>query len=225
MLRLRGIGRLARAATSFGWATATMSVVALTAAACGSSAPQAFHPAGKPSATPSKSAATGQFPFPADIHIEFQSAPPMDPRQSAVLATDRNFQLAFYYAQYTQGKDTRFNDYIAPIARAVAMSVQSNVAPYIVDHKTIRGTLRFYRTTVEPVDGAPQNMTVTNCVDDSRLPDINARTGERIVGSPAPSSYYTLESDAFKPLGGGKWGLIAITTHVYPQGQSKECKP
>lgn len=204
-----------------------MSVVALTAAACGPSAPQAFHPAGKPSATPrpSQHAATAKFPFPADIHIEFQSPLPADPRKSAVLATDRNFQLAFYYAQYTQGKDTRFNDYIAPIAKAVAMSVQSNVAPYIVDHKTIRGTLRFYHTTVTPVAGAPQNMTVTNCVDDSRLPDINARTGRRIVGSPPPGSYYTLESDAFKPLGGGKWALIAITTNVYPQGRSKECKP
>lgn len=217
MLGRRALGALA--------AVAAASALALLASACGSSAPQSFHPAGKISSAPGPGASLVHFPFPPDIHIEFQTPLPSDPQQAAVVTTDRNFQLAFYYAQYTQGKDTRFNNYIAPIATAVARVVQSNVAPYAVDHKTIRGTLRFYDTTVQPVPGAPHNMTVTSCVDDSKLPDINARTGRPIPGSPPPSSYYTLESDAFKPMGAGKWGLIAITTQVYPQGNSRECKP
>jgi hypothetical protein len=215
MLRRRAPGVLVAAATT--------GLLALLASACGSPGPQAFHPAGKISAAPSPSASLAAFRFPPDIHIEFQSPLPADPQQAAAVTTDRNFQLAFYYAQYTQGKDQRFNGYIPPIAAALARVVQSNVAPYAADHKSIRGTLRFYDTSVSPVPGAPQNVTVTNCVDDSQLTDTDARTGKPIPDPSAPG--YTLENDAFKPIGGGKWGLIAISTSVYPQGNSKECKP
>jgi predicted small lipoprotein YifL len=214
------LGRRALAALA---AAATTGVLALFSSGCGSSGPEAFHPAGKVSAAPDSNSSLAKFPFPPDVHVEFQSPVPADPQQAAVVTTDRDFQLAFYYAQYSQGKDQRFNGYIAPIATALARVVQSNVAPYAVDHKSIRGTLRIYDTTVTPVPGAPQNLTVTNCVDDSQLPDIDTRTGKPIPDPSAPS--YTLESDAFKPMGGGKWGLIAISTSVYPQGNSKECKP
>lgn len=217
MLGRRALGALA--------AVAAASALALLASACGSSAPQSFHPAGKISSAPGPGASLVHFPFPPDIHIEFQTPLPSDPQQAAVVTTDRNFQLAFYYAQYTQGKDRRFNEYIAPIARELAMVVQSNVAPYAVEHKTIRGTIRFYDTTVQPVPGAPQNLTVSQCVDSSKLPDIDARTGKRVPGQPPPAHYHTLEGDTFKPVGGGKWLLIAVTSTYYPEGNAKECKP
>lgn len=198
-----------------------VSALALLAAACGAPAPQAFHPAGKVSATPSASLAG--FRFPPDIHIEFQSPLPADPQQASVVATDRNFNLAFYYAQYSQGKDQRFNDYIPPVATALARVVQSNVVPYKVDHKSIRGTLRFYKTSVTPVPGAPQNRSVTSCVDYTHLTDTDARTGSPRRDPNQPT--YVLERDAFKPMGGGTWGLIGIFTNVYPDGNSKECLP
>jgi hypothetical protein len=214
MLRRRALGALA-----------TVAVTGVLAPACGSAPAQTFHPAGTASATPNPSASLAQFPFPPSVHVEFQSAPPADPQQAAAVTTDHDFQLAFYYAQYSQGKDTRFNNYIAPIAKELAMVVQSNVAPYAVDHKSITGTIRFYDSTVQRVPGAPQNLTVSNCVDDSKLPDVDAATGKPIGGQPPPGHYYTFESDTVKPLGGGKWGLIAITASAYPEGNAKECKP
>ena len=206
-------------------ALAATGMIALIATACGSSAPQAFHPAGKASAAPNPSASLANFPFPPDIHIDFQSALPADPQQAAAVTTDRDFQLAFYYAQYTQGKDRRYEQYLAPGTTPLLIEVQSNVTPYATDHKSIRGTLRLYDTTVQPVQGAPQALSVTQCVDDSKLPDVDARSGKVIPGSPRPSAYYILESDTFKPLGSGRWGLAAIAITVYPQGNAKECKP
>lgn len=165
------------------------------------------------------------FPFPPSVHIEFQTPPPSDPQQAAAVTTDRDVQLAFYYAQYTQGKDTRYEHYFAPRTTTLQLQIQRAVLPYATDHKSVRGTLRFYNTTVQPVASAPQELTVSNCIDDSQFPDVDGQSGKPVAGSPSPPpSSYTLESDTFKPLGGGNWGLIGFTTSVYPQGNSKECQ-
>ena len=199
-------------------------VLPLLASACGSPAPPAFHPAGTTTPAPSPSASLAHFPFPPDVHIEFQSPLPTDPQQAAAVITDRNFQLAWYYALYTVGKQVRFAPYIS--SRSELTHAEISLAQGTSDHLSFTGTLRFFDTTVQPAAGIPADLAVTSCGDNSRL--LNTEPGTRKVvpdTTTPPDQHYFLQRDTYAPAGNGKWGLVADKVSFYPDGNAKECKP
>ena len=194
-------------------------------AACGTATPQAFHPAGgELTVGPGQPAASApaQFPFPADVHFDFASPLPSDPAQAGAVLADENFQLAYYYAIYSQGKDHRYAAYIGN--RLLLGSVQVTLAKEAAAHEGFTGTIVFSGAAVQPAPWAGE-LTVSNCVDSSRLLDTDITTG-RIRRSQAPADRgHFLESDILARQKGGPWRVVGTDVTYYPHGQAKECTP
>jgi len=203
---------------------AALACVAVTClAACGSGAAPAFHPAGSAlSSGHGQSAASvlHRFPFPADVHFQFDSPLPVDPAQAAVVITDENFQLAYYYGIYSQGKDHRYAAYIGD--RMILASVRVTLARESAAHEGFTGAIRFYDTSVQPT-AWPGEQAVTSCVDSSRLLDTDIRTGE-IRSRSSSGARHFLQSDILAKRG-GIWRVVGTSVTYYPHGQAKECKP
>jgi hypothetical protein len=198
--------------------------VALTClVACGTAAPPVFHPAGEaaaPGQGESAQPAAARFPFPADVHFEFDSPPPTDPDQAAAVIADEDFQLAYYYGIYSQGRDQHYRFYIAD--PKVLASVQETLASEAAAHEGFTGTIRFYDTSVQPAPWAGEQ-TAANCVDSSRLLDTDIRTGRVLPARPgAAGRSLFLESDILAKRG-GYWRVVGTDVTYYPDGQAKEC--
>ncbi len=103
--------------------------------------------------------------------------------------------------------------------------MQANVAQNFAKHERIRGTLRIFNTSVSQVAGAPNDMAVTFCGDNSELASVSAQTGKVVPDSTPANDHYFSQTDSYIPAKGGKWGLVAISTTFYPSGQARECKP
>jgi hypothetical protein len=204
----------------------SLTTVTLALAACGTNATGQFHPAGSAPAAPTGSPAPtlASFPLPSSVHINFDTPLPLDPVQAKAVVTDEDFQLAYYYSLYSQGKDQRFAPYIA--SRTVLFSVQADVAQSAAKQESITGTVRFFNTTVQPTLGARGDLTVSSCGDDTQLLNTSGSTGQVVPDhTTPPDHHYFLQSDTYFPRNGGNWGLVAIALTYYPQGSAKECKP
>jgi hypothetical protein len=200
-------------------------VTVLAAASCGTTTAGQFHPAGSadapssPSATPTVTLAT--FPFPSSVHITFETPLPSDPKQAAAVTTDEDYQLAYYYAIYSAGKDGHFESYVYSGARELLASASSSVFKYGADGFT--GTIRFYNTAVQSATAS--DITVTSCVNNTQLLSTDRRTGKIIPGQgTSPGQHVFLESDTLAPVS-GSWKLVAIAVAYYPKGTAKECYP
>lgn len=212
--------------------TALACVALLGIAACGSSSgpvgtfvPKGSQAPGSQSSANTSAVVPGlaHFPFPPSVHIEFQTPLPADPQEASVVVTDENFQLAYYYSLYSEGGNQHFAPYIA--SPTVLTAVQAAVAPNFADHERIRGTLRIFNTSVSGVAGAPSDLAVSFCGDNSQLVSTSARTGQVVPDSAPANDHYFSQTDSYLPEKGGKWGLAAISTSFYPKGPAKECKP
>jgi hypothetical protein len=203
---------------------------ALGVTGCGaSSRAGTFVPRGSAAPAPSSSGPAGpglvHFPFPASVHIEFQTPPPASSPQRAVVLTDEDFQLAYYWSLYSEGGNQRFARYIA--SPTVLSAVQASVAQNFAEHERIRGTLRIYRTTVAQVAGAagaPSGLAVSFCGDNSQLASVSARTGAVVPDQTPAVQHWFSQTDSYIARH-GSWVLASISTVFYPAGPAKECKP
>ncbi len=219
-MRRNGTGRFSGAAA---FACAAIVPVALTClVACGSAAP-VFHPAGEATAPgqiePAQSL-LARFPFPPDVHFEFASPLPSDPVRAAVVIADEDFQLAYYYGIYSQGKDHRYRAYIADAT--MLASVEETLVGEAAAHEGFTGTIRFFDAFVRPAPWAGEQ-TVASCVDTSRLLDTDIRTGTVKPARPGTAGRSVfLESDILAKRG-GHWRVVGADVTYYPHGQAKEC--
>jgi hypothetical protein len=208
-----------------GTAAAALAAVALAClTACGTAAsPQTFRPAGgDPAAGQGGPGPVAHFPFPADVHFDFATPLPPDPAQAAAVVADQNFQLAYYYGIYSQGRDRRYSAYIGD--RLELATVQETIAQEVAVHEGFTGTIVFYDTTVQSAAWKGR-LTVSSCVDNSRLLDTDIRTGQLRRGHAAPDRSHFLESDILASRAGGDWRVVGTGVTYYPHGQAKECAP
>jgi hypothetical protein len=195
----------------------------LTAGACGSQAPATFHPAGSAvTFGPPAAAAPRLVPFPGKVAFDFGPLP-ADSQQVAVVAADRNFLLAYYYAIYTRGEDKSYASSIGN--NGVLRTVQAAVLQHVAAHQGLTGVEKHFATTVTPNKYYPGELDVTYCVDEAALQYTNVLTGRVLGNSSAPGQMYYLESDTFARGSHGNWQLVGMLTTPYPTGQARECKP
>jgi hypothetical protein len=200
-----------------------LAFVLLAAGACGSQAPAQFHPAGSAvTFSPAAAAAPRLVPFPGKVIFDFGPLP-SNPLQAPVVAADRDFVLAYYYAIYTRGKDKSYASYIGN--SGVLRTVQSSVLQHVAAHQGLTGVERHFGTTVTPNEYYPGELDVTYCVDEAGLQYTNVLTGRVLGNGSAPGQMYYLESDTFAKGSHGTWWLVGILTTPYPTGQARECKP
>jgi hypothetical protein len=201
--------------------------ILLLAAACGSQRVGAFHPAGAAglaAASPSSSArpARSLDPFPGQLRFDF-GARPADPAQAALVSTDRDFILAYYYAIYTRGQNISYTSYIGN--SGVLASVQTAVAEHVAAGQGFAGAVRHFDTTVTQPPDLPGDLDVNYCVDEAALQYTDISTGRSLGNGSTPGQLYYYESDTFARNHHGAWQLAGLLVTPYPSGQARECKP
>lgn len=206
-------------------AVALAAPLLLLAAACGSQRAGVFHPAGAIAATrpqPSAAPSGALVPFPGKVIFEFDPLP-AGPAQAALVARDRDFILAYYYAIYTGGANTSYESYIAN--NGVLTAVQAAVAEHVDAGQGFAGVDRHFDTTVTPAPYNPGDLSVNYCVDEAGLRYTDLKTG-RVLGSTSSSGTpYYAESDTFARDRHGTWQLVGTLVTPYPKGPAQECKP
>jgi hypothetical protein len=225
--------RRGRIHTRRGISGALLVGIGVLAAGCGSSAPQAFHPDSGNTASPSSAPTSSPIqqangpggvtmpPFGHGAHAvmtRWQSARPAV--RPAVLAA-KDFVLAVLYADYTGGRDSRWQQYVSsPKVRA---GLTSSLAVPSVTTESFTGTVRFWHMNAVASRGT---VTVTECVDSARARNTSLKTGRvlpRRRQLPKNQNYYS-NSDVLAKDTSGHWRVVSIPpTIYYPQAQ--ECKP
>lgn len=209
--------------------------VILTAAGCssGSSAPPATFtpgpvstskaPAAPPTHAPPKKKALGYVmpPFGKNVHIEMTSWVPGNAAQAAAVNADKNYQLAFLYAEYKGGNDQSWVNYVAPeMQRAVAAQLRQPD----VTTESFTGTIMYFKMRVIPDPNVHGDLDVSSCFDNAKSSNTNLRTGAVLRDTTPANQHYVLITDELRKNAAGKWQVVSnLQAAYYPR--AKECKP
>jgi hypothetical protein len=184
------------------------------------SAPATTAAAPSPSATASKLGYVMP-PFGKGVHIEMTSWLPGDADQARAVTADKNYELAFLYAEYKGGQDQRWATYAtATMQREVASAL---LAPDVTT-ESFTGTIRYFDMKVIPDPTVPGRLDVSSCFDNAKSSNTDLKTGAVLPGTGTADQHYVRVSDQLAKNATGEWQVAASLQPVY-YPQAKECKP
>lgn len=213
-------------------ALAAAATAVLAGAGCGSSSSSVpvFHPAGKvatsapPSASAAATAAPGPDgfvmpPFGKNAHVEMTSWLPSNAAQAAAVNADKDYELAFWYSEYTSGKDQSWTSYVAAGELA---NVRGFLAKPETTTQSWEGTAKVFDMRAIPDPVAKNTVDVSACVDIAGVRNTSAGTGQALPPGPADQNYYRITDQVQKSA--GKWLVTGSLPSIY-YPRAKECKP
>ncbi len=184
------------------------------------SAPAATTAAASPSAAVSKLGYVMP-PFGANVHIEMTSWLPGDAEQARAVTADKNYELAFLYAEYTGGTDQRWATYATPVMQREVISAL--LAPDVTT-ESFTGTIRYFDMKVIPDPTVPGRLDVSSCFDNAKSSNTSLKTGAVLPDTGAANQHYVRVTDQLAKSPTGQWQVAAsLQPAYYPQ--AKECKP
>jgi hypothetical protein len=197
-------------------------------AACSSPPPPAFNPGGPASAAPAtpmaQSSGPGSVvmpPFGQNAHIVMTEWLPKNAEMARAVVADKDYELAFLYAEYTGGKS---QDWAAYVNHAMELQVRGVLAKPDVTTESFKGTIKVFdmRVIRDPI--VPGNLDVSACFDNAQAVNTSLSTGAVLPGqSPSNDNYYRF-TDQLAKSSTGQWQVISNYPIVY-YPQAKECKP
>jgi hypothetical protein len=198
------------------------------AAGCGGAKPPPFNPGGPDSAaaaTPlaqqSGPAGVTMPPFGNNVHIVMSGWLPKQASLVQAVLADKDYQLAYLYAEYTSGQS---GDWASYVSSAMDPTLQAALAAQAVVTQSFKGTIRFFDLAEAPDPATRKDVDVSGCVDDAQALNTSVKTGAVLPGqSPSDSDYYRY-TDELAPIAGGRWQVVASYQPIY-YPQVKECKP
>jgi hypothetical protein len=207
-------------------------LIMLTACATGNSSPALSGSTAPPrgdSATAVSSAAAAttsrltHFPFPASVHFEFQTPLPAAPQDAAAVVAEDDYQLAYFYAIYSDAKDMSVLSYVYSLAKSVRSATFTSVEN--AKSRSFTGTMRIYDTIVQPRRGGAREVTVSSCYNSTAFYSTDRSTGQILPGqSNAPDQNIYVENDVLVPVN-GTWKIVGTSHAYYPHGAAKGCYP
>ena len=213
-------------------AGAALLAAALLAATACSARPAAstFTPAGGGSSSPGDSAAPdaasspGGYvmpPFGGNVHIEMTSWLPTDADQAQAVNADKNYELAFLYAEYRGGKDQSWENYVSPVMKT---GVQQSLQATDVTTESFTGTIKYFDMSAIPDPLVKGDLDVSACFDNAGSSNTDITTGKVIQDTSSPDSHYVRISDELRKNSAGQWQVASSLPAVY-YPQAKQCKP
>ena len=202
-------------------------------AACssGGSAPAAFHPRAASSTTSAPVSAPGTRdparqsldwpPFGSDVRIAMTSWRPSQHQQRPAVRADKNFLLAFLYAEYRGNTDDRWKRYAAG---QVVGALEANLNEPSVTTESFTGTISLTHMSAYPVSSLPGSVAVSECFNDAGAKNTNLNTGKPLKNQGTPDSHYYLNTDVLKKVHHRRWRVVEVYP-VVPYSRAKECKP
>jgi hypothetical protein len=212
-------------------AGAALLAAALLAATACSARPAAstFTPAGGGSsaghsAAPDAASSPGGYvmpPFGKNVHIEMTSWLPTDTDQAQAVNTDKNYELAFLYAEYRGGQDQSWENYVSPVMKT---GVQQSLQATDVTTESFTGTIKYFDMSAIPDPLVKGDIDVSACFDNAGSSNTDITTGKVIPGTSSPDAHYVRISDELRKNSAGQWQVASSLPAVY-YPQAKQCKP
>ena len=197
-------------------------------AACSSPAPPAFNPGGPASTAPATPMATSSGPgsvvmppFGKNAHVIMTDWMPEDAGMAKAVLADKDYELAFLYAEYTGGKS---QDWTAYVSRAMALQVRTLLAKPDVTTESFKGTIKIFNMRVIRDPTVPGNLDVSACFDNAKAVNTSLSTGAVLPGQSASDANYYRFTDQLAQSPTGQWQVVSNYPIVY-YPRAKECKP
>ncbi len=211
---------------------ALLAVAALLAlAACSSQQPAStFTPGGGGASTagagqaPGAAASSSGYvmpPFGKNVQIQMTSWLPADASQAQAVNTDKDYELAFLYAEYKGGQDQTWVNYVSPVMRT---AVQQTLRATDVTTESFTGTVKYFDMSVIPDPLVRGDVDVSTCFDNAGSSNTSLTTGAVIADSGSPDSHYVRISDELRKNSAGQWQVVSSLPAVY-YPEAKQCKP
>jgi len=196
--------------------------------ACSSPAPPPFDPGGPASAAPATPMATSSGPgsvvmppFGKNAHIVMTDWMPKDAGLAKAVLADKDYELAFLYAEYTGGTS---QDWTAYVTHTMELQVRAVLAKPDVTTESFKGTIRIFKMRVIRDPAVPGDLDVSACFDNARAVNTSLSTGAVLPGqSPSNDNYYRF-TDQLAQSPTGQWQVVSNYPLVY-YPRAKECKP
>ena len=196
--------------------------------ACSSPAPPAFNPGGPASTAPATPMATSSGPgsvvmppFGKNAHVIMTDWMPEDAGMAKAVLADKDYELAFLYAEYTGGKSQDWTSYVS---RTMALQVRALLAKPDVTTESFKGTIKIFKMRVIRDPAVAGDLDVSACFDNAKAVNTSLSTGAVLPGqSPSNDNYYRF-TDQLSQSPTGQWQVISNYPIVY-YPRAKECKP
>ena len=197
-------------------------------AACasgGGSKPATFHPggtmAGASAAAPAGAGSVTMPPFGKNVHVDMTAWKPADPSQAQAVLTDKNYELAYLYAEYTGGADQSWTSYVN---QNMQTEVQQAMTQPGIAGESFTGTIRFFDMQVFADPTVAGDLDVSSCFDNAQSDNTDQKTGKVIPSTVPAAQHYYRYTDQLAKDSSGSWKVIADLPPVY-YPRAKECKP
>jgi hypothetical protein len=179
--------------------------------------------AGQPSAA-AAGAASGSVTMPAfgkNVHIDLTSWQPSSAAQAQAVRTDKDYELAFLYAEYTGGQDTAWTSYVSSTMQT---EVQSTLSQSDVTSESFTGTIKIFDMSVVTDPTVPADLDVSGCFDNAASSNTNRSTGTVIPATGSADQHYYRYTDQLAKDSSGDWQVVSDLPAIY-YPRAKECKP
>jgi hypothetical protein len=211
-------------------AAGLLAAAALAVTACSSAGPAAtFTPGGGgPSAAGASasdaSAGSGGFvmpPFGTNVHVDMTSWLPANAAQAQAVNTDKDYELAYLYAEYKGGQDQTWVNYVNSVMQT---AVQQSLQATDVTTESFVGTVKYFDMSVIPDPLVKGDLDVSACFDNAGSSNTDLTTGKVIPDTSAPDSHYVRIADELRKDSAGQWQVVSGLPAIY-YPQAAQCKP
>jgi hypothetical protein len=212
-------------------AAALLAAGALAVTACSSAGPTTatFTPGGgglSTAAGQASDAAAGSGgyvmpPFGPNVHVDMTSWLPANAAQAQAVNTDKDYELAYLYAEYKGGQDQTWVNYVSSVMQT---AVQQSLQATDVTTESFAGTVKYFDMSVIPDPLVKGDLDVSACFDNAGSSNTNLTTGKVIPDTSAPDSHYVRISDELRKDSAGQWQVISSLPAIY-YPQAAQCKP
>jgi hypothetical protein len=160
-------------------------------------------------------------PFGKDVDVEMTSWMPSDPAQAKAVTVDKNYELAYLYAEYRGGQDQGWENYVSP---AMESAVQGSLQGSDVTTESFTGTIKYFDMSVITDPLVKGDLDVSACFDNAGSSNTNLTTGKVIPDTGSPDSHYVRIGDELRQGSGGQWQVVSSLPAIY-YPKAAQCKP
>ncbi len=196
--------------------------------ACSSPQPPAFNPGGPASTAPAtpmaQSSGPGSVvvpPFGQNAHVIMTDWLPRNASMARAVVTDKDYELAFLYAEYT---GVKAQDWTSYVSQTMALQVRGVLAKPDVTTESFKGTIRIFDMNVIRDPTVPADVDVSACFDNAKAVNTDLKTGAVLPGQKVSDNNYYRFTDQLAQDSTGQWQVVSNYPLVY-YPRAKECKP
>jgi hypothetical protein len=160
-------------------------------------------------------------PFGTNVHVDMTSWLPANAAQAQAVNTDKDYELAYLYAEYKGGQDQTWVNYVSSVMHT---AVQQSLQATDVTTESFTGTVKYFDMSVIPDPLVKGDLDVSACFDNAGSSNTDLTTGKVIPDTSSPDTHYVRIADELRKDSAGQWQVVSSLPAIY-YPQAAQCKP